>query len=348
MTTTIAEYKATDSALAELRHKYETVVFDVTTGKGMEQAKKARAELRDHRVSLEKERVRIKAPALEQCRLIDSEAKRITAELEALEAPIDEQIKAEEDRKARKKAAEEQAERERIAAITARFDAVKALPLRAVDATADVILAVIAEAEATDTSGLSDDFVAAMKHEVRLAVASLRAALDKRHAADAEAERIKAERAELEALRAQQAALLAEQDRLAAAEREREAAEARRLEDLARAEREVIEKAAREAREAEQARIDAERAEARKREDAERAEAARKLAEAQAAQARERAKLEADKAAAAQKARSEEIANATLYEAAAEAVELLETNGFAEHIATQKLKAAIRREAVPA
>jgi colicin import membrane protein len=348
MTTSIAEYSATDSALAELRQKYETVVFDVTSGKGMEQAKKARAELRDYRVTLEKTRVEIKAPALERCRQIDSEAKRITAELEALEEPIDAQIKAEENRKAREKEERERQERARQEALQKWFADVRGLPLRAVGVTADAIRAVIAEAEATDTSGVPDDHQAAAKFEIRNAVAGLKAALDSRLAADEEAERIKAERAELERLRAEAAAVQAEKDRLAEAERARVAAEERRKEEQARAEREAIERAEREAREAEQRRIDAERAAQRKKEDAERAKAAEKLRQEQAALAAERKRLADEQAAAAKAARDAEIANATLLAAANEAVHLLVSEGYGDHLVTQKLAAAVAREPVAA
>lgn len=340
----IAEYSPTAQALAELRQKYEAVVFDVTIGKGMEQAKKARAELREHRVGLEKERVRIKAPALERCRQIDSEAKRITAELEALENPIDEQIKAEEERKAREKEERERQERARQEAMQKWFADVRGLPLRAVNATAEQIRIMIAEAEKTDTSLVSDDNQAAAKFEVRNAVAGLKAALDARLSADEEVDRVKAERAELEKLRAEQAAVQAERERLAAQERERIAADERRKEEQARAEREAIERAEREAREAEQARIDAERAEQRKREDAERVERERVLREQEAAAAAERERLDAEKKAAAKRAHQQAIDNATLIGAAAEAVELLKNNGLGNHITTQKLEAAINRE----
>lgn len=344
MTTTIAEYRATDAALADLRTKYEGVVFDVTTGKGMDVAKKARAELREHRVTLEKERVRIKAPALEHCRQIDGEAKRITVELEALEQPIDGQIKQEEQRKELGKAAKEQAERERIAALNARFDAVRALPLRAVNATADAIREVIAEAEAIDVATFPDNLRDSAKYERQLAINALRASLDRREADDAEQIRIQAERAELEQLRAEQAALTAERDRLAAAERERAAEDQRRKEALARAERDAIENAARQAREAEQARINAERAEVRRIEDGERAAAEKKLREEQAAAAVERARLDAEKKAAAKREREQAIANATLHTAAADALSLLQREGFTEHLVTQKLASALSRE----
>lgn len=344
MTTTIAEYKATEAALAELRTKYESAVFNVTTGKGMTEAKSARAELRDYRVSLEKMRVEIKAPALERCRQIDSEAKRITAELESLEKPIDAAIKAEENRKAEEKATREREERARQEAINAKFNEIKALPLGAVNACADEIREQIAEAELIDTQSFPEDLRAAAQYEIRLAVAGLRAALDRRITADEEAARIAAEREELERLRAEQAEVLAEKERLAKAEREREAAEARAKEEAERAAREAAEAAARQAREAEQARIDAERAEARRKGDEARAEAEKLLRQQQAEAEAERQRLEAEKKAAAKLAREQAIANATLYSAAGEALALLQAEGFADHIVTKKLESALSRE----
>lgn len=83
----IAEYNQTAAALAELRTRYVRP-YDVSTTAGMTEAKAARAEIRGYRVALEKTRVEIKAPALERTRLIDAEAKRITAELLAIEEPI--------------------------------------------------------------------------------------------------------------------------------------------------------------------------------------------------------------------------------------------------------------------
>lgn len=116
MTTEIAEYSQTEAALATLSERYKGVVYDVTKKEGMEAAVKARAELRGYRVSLEKTRVEIKAPALKRSQAIDSEARRITAALVALEDPIDEQIKAETDKKKRAEEAAAKAEADRIAA----------------------------------------------------------------------------------------------------------------------------------------------------------------------------------------------------------------------------------------
>lgn len=231
MTTAIAEYSKTDAALADLRTKYEAVVFDVTNSKGMDQAKKARAEIREHRVSLEKERVRIKAPALERCRQIDSEAKRITAELESLERPIDGQIKQEEEKKEREKAAKEQAERDRVTALNARFDAIRAMPGACQWFPSAAIAEKIAEVEAIDIATFPADSQDAARFEIRLAVNGMRAALDKQLVAEAE-------RAELEKLRAEQEAVRAERERLEAMERERIAAEQRAQAEKERAERE--------------------------------------------------------------------------------------------------------------
>lgn len=99
MTTEIQEYSRTEAALADLAQKYKGVVFEVSTPAGMKSAKEARADIRTYRTSLEKMRVQIKEPALRRCQLIDSEAKRITAALVALEEPIDQVIKQEEERK---------------------------------------------------------------------------------------------------------------------------------------------------------------------------------------------------------------------------------------------------------
>lgn len=344
---TVPEYTETAKALAELEGRMVNVVHDVTTGKGMAAAKKDVAELRGLWVALEDRRKAIKAPALERCRLIDAEAKQLESRLKDLAEPIKAQIDAEERRKEHEKAAKEQAERERVQAIHDRFNAIKALPLAAVGKTAAQIKDLIAAAERTDvafTGQDADTNGAAAAYELRLAIAGLRAALDAQLLADQEAQKIAAERAELERLRKVAAEQQAELDRQAEAERERLAEAARQEEAAARTARAAEELAARQAREAEQARIDAERAERRRQEDAEREAAAHKLREEQEAARRDREKLEADKKAAAKKAREQAIANASLTEAATEALSLLIELGEQDHLTTQKLAAALKRE----
>ena len=133
MTTSIIEYTQTEAALSLLTERYRGATYDVTTQDGLIAAKKGRAELRSYRTALEAKRVEIKAPALERCRAIDAEAKRITAVLLALEDPIDAQIKSEEERKAAEKEVQEKAEAERVAAIRKRLDDLQRWPLASGD-----------------------------------------------------------------------------------------------------------------------------------------------------------------------------------------------------------------------
>lgn len=103
----IAHYSAYQKSLNTLRDKYQGVIYDVATTEGMEEAKKAREAIRKPRYELEHLRKKLKAPALEYSKRIDSEAKSIREQLEALENPIHEQILYEE-----KRAEREEAERQ--------------------------------------------------------------------------------------------------------------------------------------------------------------------------------------------------------------------------------------------
>lgn len=332
MSTQIAEYSATESALAELRTKYAAAVFDTSTTAGMTAAKEARAELRGYRVALEKKRVEIKAPALERSRLIDTEAKRITAALESLEDPIDAAIKKEEQRKEREKAAREQAERDRVAALHARFEEIKGRPLLAMGQDADTIQALIVEAEAVDPSTFPDDMTAAAKFTKDIAIAQLKAALDERRAYDAEQVRLVAERAELDKLRREADERRAEDERRAQSERDRLAAERAEADRVAREEEQ--------ARQAEQrAELARQADELAKRVQAEKAEAERIARE----QAEARERLAAEQAELARQRLADEIAKASLLEAATDALALLQAE-YPTHKATKKLAAAIARE----
>jgi hypothetical protein len=144
----IVEYTQTETDLAELRTQLSDVVFDCTTPKGMKEAKSSRMLLVKVRTGLEKLRVSIKAPALERTRAIDSEAKRITANILELEEPIQAQIKVEEDR-----AATEAAETARLAAEAKavwvnKIANIKARPLAFINSPAEVIGEAIEKARA--------------------------------------------------------------------------------------------------------------------------------------------------------------------------------------------------------
>lgn len=345
----IAEYNPVAAALATLQAKYKNTVFDVTTTKGMDAAKVARAEVKGYRTKLETIRKQIKAPHLERGRAIDAEAAAITAALSALEEPIDAEIKARESQIEAEKAAKFAAELARVAEIRTRIDQITDVAQRAVGKPSmDVQTKIIM------VTGLAMD-EAHYGELLPLAIQARESTLYKlgeilteRKAVEAEQERIKAEREELEQLRKAQAAQRekdeaeakarreaeerAQQEAAAAAEAERQAelaamrreqeAEAARMaaereaERKAQAERDRI---AREAHEAEQRKLDVERAELKRQQDelaeqqrAQAAESARQQREAQAAEELDRREAMAleDAQRAARQASEDKVRNA--------------------------------------
>ena len=128
----LTEFSKTEAGLAVLRDAYAGKTFEVATKTGMAEATAARREIKATRVAVEKLREELKAPLLEQGRLIDGEAKRITAELVALEDPIDKQIKAEETRAAREAAEKAAAEAQREREVNAALAQINMIPMKAV------------------------------------------------------------------------------------------------------------------------------------------------------------------------------------------------------------------------
>lgn len=288
MNTEIAEYSPTAAALAELRQKYEQAVFDTTTPNGMAKAIAARRELREVRVNLEKLRKELKAPALERSRLIDAEAKALTTQIEAMEEPIDQQIKAEEERKAAEKAERERIEREKLAALQARVADIRATAVKCVGETSNDIaghIIILTRLEIDDTFGV-------MQGEAHIAKAETISTMRDMHAAalaqEAEAERLRIEREELEAQRkAQEEQAAKDRAELAKLRAEAEARQ-RAADERARIEREAIE--------AERCKQAEEAAALRAAEEAKRAEEERKAAAIRDAEeaelARQRAEIE--------------------------------------------------------
>ena len=251
MTTEITEYSKTEAALSDLAHRYKGVIFDVSTRDGMLSAIKARAEIRGYRVGLEKVRVKIKADALARCQLIDGEARRITHELEVLEVPIDDQIKADERGKIAEAEAKIKAEADRIAAEEA---ARRAAEERVLAAQRAEIARQQEELAAKQCAAEAEQ--AAVRRKIEEEQRQARLAIDIAERAS----RAIIEAAELEAKRkreADEARIKAEQ--AAEAKRIREAqekvdAERRVVEEVARQERLAQERREREAREADEAR----------------------------------------------------------------------------------------------
>jgi len=124
----IAEISAVRKGIEDLKTKYANAVFDVTVADGMEKAKAARREIREPRYAVERTRKDSKSKLAALGKSIDSEAANITAELLALEVPIDDQIKAEEKRKEDERQQKIVAEQQRQEAIRAALAAISTLP----------------------------------------------------------------------------------------------------------------------------------------------------------------------------------------------------------------------------
>lgn len=201
--TEIAEYSPTAAALSDLRSKYEKVVFPVETTKGMKDALSARKELRDLRVNLEKLRKDIKEPALRRCQMIDSEAKTITAQLTALEDPIDAQIKAEERRKEAEKQERERVERERVAAIRAKIDGIRRLSLDSANDTLKELADTIFDLQAHEIDDSYAEFADEAKAAKEGTLLTLGSLFKGAMAREEESARLKAEREELDRQRAE-------------------------------------------------------------------------------------------------------------------------------------------------
>jgi hypothetical protein len=304
----IAEYRPTAAALADLRARFKDVVFDVATAAGNKEARAARLELVRLRTSLEAKRKELKAPALEHARLIDTEAKRVTAEIVALEEPIDAQIRADEARREREREAKAEAERRRVADIQERIDTIKGFPVRAAGKSSIVIEALIAEADSINVDETFAEYLGTAQAAHEYTLHTLREMLTAALAHEEEARRLRAEREALERRRKEDEARRAEADRIAREEHEAEVAriaEARAAQEAElRAQRE-----AEEARRADERRIEAERVAAEEaRLAAERAEIERQRAEVETRQRAEEARLAMEREAAEKAAREREEA----------------------------------------
>jgi hypothetical protein len=193
----IVEYSKTEAALADLRERMANVEYDVTTVKGMDIAKKDRAEVRGLRTGLEAMRKQIKAPALAHCQLIDAEAKRITAELLKLEEPIDSQIKRREAELEAERVARELAERQRITAIHERIASITGYHALALECrTADRVQALLDKMEAVWVAFNHEDDFGEFGAEAQSAYistgASLAAIIEQKRIEDAERAAVKA------------------------------------------------------------------------------------------------------------------------------------------------------------
>lgn len=228
LSTEIAEYRPIAAALHDLYTRHAGVIHDCTTTKGMQACREARAEIRTCRTSLEAKRKEIKAPALERCRLIDADAKRITEALLAIEDPLDAQVKAEEAAAEERREAKRRAEMERLARLNGMVADIRGWPLAAVGASAQELRELIDSREVTDIGALPAEIREEAAEAKEEALGKLRNMLAARELRDAEEARLAAEREQHERERERQAA----EDKRLWEERQRLEEEGRRQEAL--------------------------------------------------------------------------------------------------------------------
>ncbi len=252
-------------ALAE---QYRNVAFDVTTTKGMDEAKKARLALREEvRYPLQKLKdARSKILGTMQ-RQANASADELIEEVKRAEAPIDEQITAEETRKENEKAERDAAEQRRRQAHIDAITAIARIPTEAVGLTSAELREKIVAAEGIMVDEGYEEFkgqaTQAKDETLRQLNGLLMAAIE--------------EEEELERTRQQQARLRQQQEEQAARQRALDEQEA-----ALRAQREAFEKQQREAKEADEARQRAldEQAAQQQREREERAQAVQRRIDA--------------------------------------------------------------------
>ncbi|MGH8158405.1 MAG: hypothetical protein ACREPQ_09805 [Rhodanobacter sp.] len=299
--TTVTEYTETAIALADLKHRFQNLVVDVSTPKGLKEAKSNVSELRSLRTGLEAKRKDLKAPLLEQGKLLDDEAKRITAEISALEEPLAIQVKAEETRIQHEELQRLEALRLRNEAILARIQGFRDLPATVAGKPAIIISGQLTKLQETEL--VEEDFgehyqTALDARDAVIGRLSTMLSAQKEH--EAEQARVKADRERLEQLEREAEARRKEDDVRA----ERDRAEADRLAQVERDRVAAEEAAARATEQAEQDRLAAiergkqmaEAAAERDRLAAERAEQEASLQAQRDAQAAEQARLDAEAA----------------------------------------------------
>ncbi len=257
VTTALAEVGRTNTSITEhltaaraLGEQYKDVAFAVATVKGMDDACKARAAIREQRYAIQNLQDTGSKTLTAMRTQFNDRVRDILAEVQAIEAPIDQQIKAEEARKEAVRLARQQAEAKRREAAMEGI----AIFSRAVTDAARMTSAQIAELLETVTlmEPAEDDFGEFLGMATQARADAIQKLGELREAAVAE-------EAELEAERQRQAAFKRQQEEQAARQRELDEREARlrEAEERQRQEAEAIERAKRERAEAVQRRIDA-------------------------------------------------------------------------------------------
>ena len=237
----LVRYSATEAGLNALRTDLKGKTYDLAKTRDNEAARSDRLRCVTLRTTLEKRRKEFKAPALAFGKLIDTEADRITNEILMLEQPIDTAIKADEQRRAAKKAERERIEADRVAKHEASIARIRGMVARCEipGMTAARIADGIRQLHdlVLDEQDLDEFYQQALAAKVET-LSAMNVLCVAAEAREAEAARVEAQRVENERVAAENARIAAELKRQAdelAAQR----AESERLDRLAQDRREA-------------------------------------------------------------------------------------------------------------
>ncbi len=140
----IIEYGVTDAKIAELKQDF-SIVPDASTEKGYAEIKSALKIISPYRTGIEAKRKELKADSLARGRLIDAEAKRITAAIVGIEQPFkdekqsrDNELKAIEEAKQAEEAAHIAAIEQKLSDIVSLVDGLLGADSSAIQARIDI------------------------------------------------------------------------------------------------------------------------------------------------------------------------------------------------------------------
>lgn len=215
--TVLAQFKEAEGTLQALADRYRNVVYDVKTPKGMKEAIAARADLRDNgRLFLTRAETRIKGEVNDLKRVMATEVERLVAIVKPAEDAVDQQIKAEEQRKAAEKAERERIEAERIAKHRANIDKLKGYverakgqPIPAIEKAIEVLSGFPIGPEYEEFEDEAKSARDGTVNAMRAMVEAERERIQKEQEAARVAAELAAAKAELEAMRKQKAAEMA-------------------------------------------------------------------------------------------------------------------------------------------
>jgi hypothetical protein len=335
--------------------KDSAAIVEITNADGRKECHAARIKLKNTRVLIAKAGKSAREDAAAFAKAVIAEEARLIGLIEPEESRLQAVQDRWDDAIAAEKAAKEKSEVDRAAAIVARIDAVRNLPVSMLGATSEAIAGKIHDAKGVDFSDIEGPARIVADKALADALERLQQMHDAAVASELEAVRLAEQRAELERLAAEQAErdriaaeARAEADRIAAEERARLAAEAKATADAEEAERrarqehEDAERAAAQAeadriavaaRAAQEAAFKAEQA----RQQAEMAEKQRQLREQQEALAQQTREQE-------ERARAEREAKEAAERAEREAREAAEREAVAAREKAEAEAAAAERE----